>query len=260
MDRDEFETKVLELWAKSRIPLTEENLQYFAGVSRKKLTSWIDALLESGVLDIKIDDADELTYTVPGRPRSADGPRTCEDYEKKRALIEEAKRRILAKRAGRPMPESTEDVQEGESKRKSQATEEDDDTDEDGPSLAGLVGKAALMAGSTALVTLDKPLAVLDKPRGKGEKSLLASAGLSLLGPVGWLYAGSFREAVPATLAFATGYYILPSFLLAPFMMAGALASSAVGLAYAWQYNRKKGRTPLFLKGKGDKKRDKKSE
>jgi hypothetical protein len=117
------------------------------------------------------------------------------------------------------------------------------------------MGKAALMASTTALVTLDKPLAMLDKPRGKGEKSLLASAGLSLFGPVGWLYAGSFREAVPATLAFAAAYYVLPSFLLAPFMFVGALASSAVGLGYAWQFNRKKGRTPLFLTSKKDKKK-----
>ena len=71
MDRDEFESKVLELWGKSRIPLTEENLQHFAGVSRKKLTKWIDGLLDAGVLDIKIDDAEELTYTVPGRPRAS---------------------------------------------------------------------------------------------------------------------------------------------------------------------------------------------
>src|SRR5262249_59237870 len=37
------------------------------------------------------------------------------------------------------------------------------------------------------------------KPR-KGEKNWMISGGASLvLGPIGWLYAGSLREAVPAT-------------------------------------------------------------
>src|SRR6185436_18041468 len=38
------------------------------------------------------------------------------------------------------------------------------------------------------------------KPR-KGEKNWMISGGASLLGPIGWLYAGSLREAVPATAA-----------------------------------------------------------
>ncbi len=266
MNRDEFESKVLELWVKSRIPLTHANLQYFAGVPRKKLTQWVDGLLEDGTLDIQIDDATDVTYIVPGASRSADGPATCEAYERKRELVEEAKRRILARRAGKelePEPEPEPKSSKRKARKRPPTDEEefhDDDDGDDGPSIAGMMGKAALVAGSTALVTLDKPLSLLDKPRSEGEKSLLASGAVSLLGPVGWLYAGSFREAVPATLAFAAGYYIIPSFLLAPFLFLGALASSAIGVGYAWQYNRKKGRTPLFLSGKGKKKKKKKSE
>ncbi|MCP4449097.1 MAG: hypothetical protein GY811_27755 [Myxococcales bacterium] len=262
MDHAEFESKVLELWVKSRIPLTQANLQYFAGVSRDKLTSWIDGMLDDGVLDIQIDDDDDLTYFVPGASRSTDGPSTCEAYERKRELVEEAKRRILAKRAGVPADATIRPKEDDKPiERRSRASDgdddgDDDDDDDDGPGIAGMVGKAALLASTTALVTLDKPLSMLDKPRGEGEKSLLGSAAISLLGPVGWLYAGSFREAVPATLGFAAAYYILPSFLLAPFALVGALASSAIGLGYAWQYNRKKGRTPLFLRGKNDKKKN----
>ncbi len=257
MDRDEFESKVLELWVKSRIPLTHANLQYFSGVSSKKLTNWIDKLLKAGTLDIEIDDSEDVTYFMPGVTRSADGPSTCEAYERKRELIEEAKRRILARRAGKPDPTLDEEEPEEsiEPKKKRYDSSDDDNDESDGPSIAGMVGKAALVASTTALVTLDKPLSMLDKPRAKGEKSLLASAALSIFGPVGWLYAGSFREAVPATLAFAAAYYVLPSFLLAPFMFVGALASSAIGLGYAWQYNRKKGRTPLFLRGRDSKKK-----
>tara|TARA_R110002096_G_scaffold408075_1_gene606938 strand:- start:37053 stop:37889 length:837 start_codon:yes stop_codon:yes gene_type:complete len=276
VDRDEFESKVLELWGKSRIPLTHANLQYFSGLSSKKLTPWIDALLKNGTIDIQIDDSEDVTYVVVGVPRSPDGPATSEAYERKRELVEEAKRRILARRAGLPDPtvkkepsgkaerSSKEERSNDRSdevivsrRKRAETDDDDDDDDDDGPSIVGMVGKAAMLASTTALVTLDKPLSMLDKPRGKGEKSILGSAALSIIGPAGWLYAGSFREAVPATLAFAAAYYILPSFLLAPFLFVGALASSAIGAGYAWQYNRKKGRTPLFLRGKDSKKKKK---
>lgn len=255
MNRDEFEAKVLELWVKSRVPLTTANLQYVAGVPPRELKKWIDGLLKGGMLDVDIDsDESEIEYMIPGVPRSLSGPTDCEEYLKKRKLIDEAKARILAKRAGKPAPEEEE---EAPTEAVEEAVEE---LDGDDPGMASIVGKAALMASGKALVALDKPLALLDKPRGKGEKSLAASAALSLLGPVGWLYAGSFREAIPATAAAIAVYTILPSFILAPFMLVGALASSAVGLTYAWQFNRKKGRTPLFLRGKTDKKNKKNSE
>ena len=78
-------------------------------------------------------------------------------------------------------------------------------------------------------------------------KSTLASA---LLGPVGWLYAGSFREAVPA----AAGYVvlgtlaakILPWILLMPVMIIALPLSGLAGLMYALQYNRAGKRTRLF--------------
>ncbi len=269
MNSEEFEAKVLEVWVKSRVPLTTANLQYFAGVPRRKLNSWIDDLLDNGVLDVDIEsDNGDLEYAVPGAARSLTGPSTCEEYEKKRKLIHDAKARILAKRAGKPMPPSStealvpmdEDDNDNDVDQDEEDEDEDEDEDRDERGVASLVGKAALAVGGTALVALDKPLALLDKPRGKGEKSLAASAALSLLGPVGWLYAGSFREAIPATVAAVAVYTILPSFVLAPFMMVGALLSSAVGLTYAWQFNRKKGRTPLFLRGKSDKKSKKNSE
>ncbi len=244
---------------KSRIPLTHANLQYFAGVPRKKLSKWLDGMLDEGTIEISLEGDDDVTYAVPGAVRSADGPATCEAYERKRELVDEAKRRILARRAGKDPDEEIAKEREAAKAETRERAPSDADGDDDGPSIAGMVGKAALVAGSTALVTLDKPLSLLDKPRAKGEKSLLASGAVSLLGPAGWLYAGSFREAVPATLAFAAGWYIIPSFLLAPFILLGALASSAIGVGYAWQYNRKKGRTPLFL-SKKDKKSGKKKD
>jgi hypothetical protein len=261
VNSDEFESKVLELWMKSRVPLTQANLQYFAGVPRREMDRWIDKLLASGVLDIDeaADEAGDLAYVVPGAQRSLDGPTTPEKYEAKRKLVEEAKQRILARRAGKPIPESRE-LEPADSISDDSREDEDEDEEDDGSGVASAVAKAALFTGGKALVALDKPLAMLDKPRGKGEKSLAASAALSLLGPVGWLYAGSFREAIPATLAAAAAYYVVPSFIMAPFLLVGALASSAVGLTYAWQFNRKKGRTPLFLSDKSKKKNKKNEE
>ncbi len=256
MNRDEFEAKILELWMKSRVPLTQANLQYFAQVPRKKLNKWIDELLDDGLLDIDVSEDGELQYTVPGARRSADGPSTAEAYERKREMVAEAKRRILARRAGKSIQtkskKSSENAKPSTSLRlfSKKDTSEQASEDEDDTGVVEMVSKAAFLAGSKALVALDKPLSMLDKPVLKGDKSLIASAGLSLFGPVGWLYAGSFREAIPATLAYAAVGAILPSFILTPFLLVGMFASSAVGLTYAWQFNRKKRRTTLFLKAK----------
>ena len=83
MNSDEFEAKVLEVWVKSRVPLTTANLQYFAGVPRRELGRWIDNLLKSGVLEVNVDaDDDESEYRVPGAQRSPSGLTDCEAYEK----------------------------------------------------------------------------------------------------------------------------------------------------------------------------------
>lgn len=90
------------------------------------------------------------------------------------------------------------------------------------------------------------------KPR-KGEKNWMISGGASLLGPIGWLYAGSLREAVPATAAWllvaSVVWKILP-FLWMPLLMVVMPLSGIAGVIYALQYNRSGQRQRLF----GDKK------
>ena len=88
-----------------------------------------------------------------------------------------------------------------------------------------------------------------------GEKSWIKSGLASmLLGPIGWLYAGSFREAVPASvvwLAFgALASKIIPMFLLMPVLMVALPLSGIAGVVYALQYNRRGGRQRLFNKEK----------
>jgi len=86
-----------------------------------------------------------------------------------------------------------------------------------------------------------------------GEKSLV-KAGLAslLLGPLGWLYAGSWREAIPASaiwlLIGAAASKIIPMFLLMPVMMVVLPASAIAGMMYASRYNKHGKRQRLFAK------------
>jgi hypothetical protein len=85
----------------------------------------------------------------------------------------------------------------------------------------------------------------------KGDKSWIKSGVASLaLGPVGWLYAGSLREAVPATAAWlalaVAASKFLPVFLMMPVLMVVLPLSAIAGVVYALQYNRSGGRQRLF--------------
>jgi hypothetical protein len=91
----------------------------------------------------------------------------------------------------------------------------------------------------------------LQRPRKKGEKSWVVSGVASLaLGPAGWLYAGSWREAVPATAAWvmltALASSFLPVFLMLPVLMVVLPLSAIGGVVYALQYNRSGTRQRLF--------------
>jgi Flp pilus assembly protein TadB len=77
------------------------------------------------------------------------------------------------------------------------------------------------------------------------------------MGPIGWLYAGSLREAVPATAAWllvaSFVWKVLP-FLWMPLLMVVMPLSGIAGVIYALQYNRAGQRQRLFSD-----KRDKKT-
>jgi hypothetical protein len=91
----------------------------------------------------------------------------------------------------------------------------------------------------------------LQRPAKKGDKSWMISGVASLaLGPAGWLYAGSLREAVPAAvgwLALAVlASKILPVFLMMPVLMVVLPLSAIAGVVYALHYNRAGRRQRLF--------------
>ena len=90
----------------------------------------------------------------------------------------------------------------------------------------------------------------LAKKPGKGDKSWIKSGIASTaLGPIGWLYAGSLREAVPAATVWVAILFLLkflPSLLLMPAMLVALPLSGLAGVLYALSYNRHGGRQRLF--------------
>ena len=117
---------------------------------------------------------------------------------------------------------------------------------EDDDDASGGIGGALELATKANKVKQE-----LAKKPGKGQKSWIASSVASLaLGPVGWLYAGSWREAVPASAAWlllaALASKILPTFLMMPVLLVALPLSGIAGLVYALQYNRHGGRQRLF--------------
>jgi hypothetical protein len=126
-------------------------------------------------------------------------------------------------------------------------------------------GRAALRGDTgSALELARKAQGVkgeLAKPRKAGDKSWKTSGLLSLaFGPVGWLYAGSFRESIPAAAAWlalaALVTKVLPffTFLMLPVLMIALPLSGIAGVFYAVQHNRHGKRVRLF--GKDDPKLD----
>jgi hypothetical protein len=107
------------------------------------------------------------------------------------------------------------------------------------------IGGALELAGKANRVRSE-----LARKPAKGEKSWVKSAIASTaLGPIGWLYAGSLREAVPAATAWVGLLFLLkflPTLLLMPALMVALPLSGLAGVLYAVQYNRNGGRQRLF--------------
>jgi hypothetical protein len=125
--------------------------------------------------------------------------------------------------------------------------ERDPDEDDDGSSTSDLGGALELAHRANRVRN------ELQKAPKQGDKSWVKSGLASaLFGPVGWLYAGSWREAVPASVAYlllgTLAWKILPMLLLWPVLMIGLPLSGIAGVVYALQYNKKGSRQRLFKK------------
>ena len=91
----------------------------------------------------------------------------------------------------------------------------------------------------------------LARKPGKGDKSWIKSGIASTaLGPIGWLYAGSLREAVPAGTAWLLIMILLSKLplgiLVWPLLMVALPLSGLAGVLYALSYNRHGSRQRLF--------------
>ncbi len=222
MNREQFESRVLDLWMTTRIPLTRAHVQYHTGLARRQLNKWLDEMVGEGVLECDVDDDGEMLWQVPGAARPIDGPKSFAELEKVGRIREEARRKLREGRGGG----------RGRARARDQGGGDD-------PLAVGLA--LARRASSS-----------MERPDGDGEhrKSLLLSAGLSFFGPLGWLYAGSLREALPASAIALLVAAIIPTFLLMPILWLVMPLSALTGLVYAWQYNRHGHRTPIFLDDK----------
>lgn len=239
MNAADFRNQLRTLWSRSQVPMNRDNVAAFTGVSGRKLDQVLAVLVERGELQVEASGG-EMRWKVPGKVRPLDGPETLERFERLQAMRTEARARVRDGGAA--------SSDEGEERALVRVDSGDDEEDERGGGAGRSILRAGAGAVKGALGLVSAAAAPLDRAgKGGGEKSLALSAGLSLLGPLGWLYAGSFREAVPASLVFLLVAWILPNPILWPLLWFVLPASALGGLVYGWQYNRKGHRTPIFL-------------
>lgn len=169
----------------------------------------------------------------------------------------EAQKRAAEPAAGpspRPAPAKASAVKPApvaiEKRKRAPSPEPEPEPDDDDP-----LGIESAMTVATGARMAQQAKDELARPREHGEKSWIASGLLStVFGPLGWLYAGSLREAVPAGAAWLLVAAILiklPVLLLMPVMAALAIAlpiSGIAGVVYAVQHNRAGKRQRLWGK------------
>src|SRR5690606_31227860 len=154
------------------------------------------------------------------------------DADAQRARKEAALAKVREERAKREAERDELRQRQAQLVTKKSARRSDDIDHADGLSGAlELAGKANRVRGELAR-----------KP-GKGEKSWIKSAIASTaLGPIGWLYAGSLREAVPAATIWlalmALVSKFVPAVLLMPVLFVALPLSGLAGALYALSYNR----------------------
>jgi hypothetical protein len=89
MKQRAFESRVLEIWMRSRVPLTAAHLQHLTGAPRDKVGRWLDAMAAAGVLDVDVDDEGEMIWKVRGAERPASGAETVAELERMERLSAE---------------------------------------------------------------------------------------------------------------------------------------------------------------------------
>ena len=91
MNQHDFESRVLQLWMTTRVPLTRANVLYYTKAPRKKVERWLDEMVRENVLDVDSDDEGEMIWVVRGSARPARGPERIEDVVKLNELSTEVR-------------------------------------------------------------------------------------------------------------------------------------------------------------------------
>jgi hypothetical protein len=274
VDKEEFERRVLDLWVTTAIPLTRANLQYHTGEPAKRVQGLLEQLTADGTLAVGAGDGGDLVFSVPGAARADHGPRTFAEKEKLDRLRADVEADFKVKQAQAAVAEAAVVQRRAAELAQKQALVV---AARDKQQLARRDKQESRPAKVSKQDALELAVDVkreIDRVRGKGglertsgkrepaapekRKSYLWAGGLSfLIGPLGWLYAGSFREAIPASLiylAVAAVLTKLPTMLVAPLMSVALPVSGLIGVIYAWQYNRHGKRQRLLDKDKDKKK------
>ncbi len=103
MTQHEFETAVLRLWTTTRIPLTRVNVQLYTDTPRDRIGRWMNELALAGIVEVDSDDEGEVIWRVRGASRSANGPRSIDEWARLQKLQREVDE-ADAPRAHHPAP------------------------------------------------------------------------------------------------------------------------------------------------------------
>lgn len=209
VSQQDFEARVLDLWMRTRVPLTRANLLYFTRAPRRKLDAWLDAMVGAGMLDIDSDDEGEMLWKVRGAARPVHGPERVEDVLRLDALAREV-------RGARP-PSISLPAQRG---------------------VGSVVGQALARQGGEKSVLASGVLSFFLGPIGwcyAGPLREVIPAGLAWAAI--WIFFKMlWHLPFIGWMLGSLGLFLLP-------------ISAIIGVLYAWQYNKKGEVTSLFSDG-----------
>ncbi len=92
MKQAAFDARILELWTKTRVPLTRANVVALTGVPIKKAETWLDVMVKDELLEMDSTDAGDLVWAVRGSERPARGLQTVAEILKMQAPTTELAR------------------------------------------------------------------------------------------------------------------------------------------------------------------------
>jgi len=88
-DASAFEARVLDLWARTRLPLTRVNVIAATGAPRAKADAWLEAMVQDQLLELDSDDDGEMLWVVRGSKRPARGLESLDEVRRMQALSQE---------------------------------------------------------------------------------------------------------------------------------------------------------------------------